>query len=355
MIGIIYIEQIELAPFAKKYTAVMDEENIPYEIVHWNRSGVKSENDDVNYTFSLPLDRYMSLLKKLIPFMKFRRFVKRIAKEKKYDKLIVLTTQTAVVLPDILHKYKGRYFFDYRDTSYEYLKPYRAFINRIILNSKYTAVSSPGFREYLTDKKELITAHNFQTAYYNQRTEKCEKRSEGPIIMGYIGHLREYEYLKKIVDGFGKDKRFEFHIHGLGDCVDDLREYVKQYDNVKVFGAYKEKDKMNIIDTLDMICYNYPKSFVNYPAVANKFYDGMIRKKPMFGNLDTFSGKLVSENGLGISLHENEENFTDKIYDYYRTFDENAFAANCEKFLSQAIADDKFYVEKIREFVGGQQ
>ncbi len=351
MIGIICIGQIELSPFVKKYTSVMDEENISYEIVHWNRSGVKRENDDVNHTFSLPLDRYKSLLKKLVPFVKFRGFVKRIVREKKYDKLIVLTTQTAVMIPDVLHKYRGRYFFDYRDASYEYIKPYSAFINRIVLNSAYTAVSSPGFRELLTDKKELILSHNFQIENYAKRVQNCEKRSGGPIVMGYIGHLREYEYLKRFADAFGEDKRFEFHIHGSGDCVEDLREYVKKYDNVKVFGAYDEKDKMDIIDTFDMICYNYPKSFVNYPAVANKFYDGLIRKKPMFGNLDTFSGRLVSENGLGISLHETEGDFTDKIYDYYREFDENVFAANCEGFLEKVIADDRTYMEKIREFV----
>ena len=354
VIGIIYAGQIELSPFVKKYTAVMNEENVPYEIVHWNRSGVKMPDDDSNYTFSEQVDRYGRLSGKIIPFFKFRHFAKRIIKSKKYDKLIILTTQTAVMLPDILYgKYKNKYFFDYRDTSYEYIKPYKKFVDSIIEKSQFTAISSPGFKEYLTDKKELTVAHNFQYDYYRDRAKKCIKNNSGKITLGYIGYLREYEYLIGFVEKFGNDERFDFHIHGSGDCLEKLKAFAEKYPNVRVFGAYNECDKMDIVDSFDMICYNYPHSFVNYPAVANKFYDGMIRKKPMFGNSETFSGMLIMQNGLGISLPENEENITDKIYEYYRTFNETEFEENCERVLKRVIDEDSYYTEKIREFVKG--
>ena len=154
-----------------------------------------------------------------------------------------------------------------------------------------------------------------------------------------------------MTEKFGADSRFEFHVHGSGDCVDRLSDYSKGFKNIKVFGAYDERDKMNIIDSFDMICYNYPYNFVNYPAVANKFYDGLIRKKPMFGNLNTYSGKLIDENCLGISLAENEEYITDKIYDYYKSFDEGEFSENCEAVLKKVIKEDRYYTEKIHEFV----
>lgn len=352
MIGIIYIGQIELSPFVKKYTAVMQSENVPYEIIHWNRSGTPMPDDETNHTFSEQLDRYGSLIGKILPFFRFRKFALNLIKEKKYEKLIILTTQTAVMLPDILRgRYKGKYFFDYRDTSYEYKRFYKHAVDSVILNSRFTCISSPGFREYLTNKKELIVAHNFQYDYYNNRALKCTKSRSDKITVGYIGYLREYEYLAKFADMFGADSRFEFHIHGSGDSEDKLRSHAVKYDNVRVFGAYDEADKMDIVDSFDIICYNYPCNFVNYPAVANKFYDGIIRKKPMFGNSDTFSGKLINKHGLGISLKENEENITDKLFRYYNSFDEAEFDLRCEDLLKQIIEEDKYYTDKIREFV----
>ena len=357
MIGIVIAAPLELSPFAKKYISILEQRQIPYEIIEWVRSD-GNNNDGARHTFFEHTKRYGALISKVMPFLHFRRFAKGIIRKQKYDKLIVLTTQTAVILFDVLlgRKYKNKYFFDYRDTSYEYIGFYRRFINRIILNSYATSISSYGFQKYLTDKKELIIAHNFQDKYYDERVRCCNDNGKNePIKMGYIGYLREYEYLKKFVDAFGSDNRFEFHIHGSGDCVEQLRSYAEKYENVTVYGAYKEDDKMQIVDSFDMICYNYPYSFVNYPAVANKFYDGMIRKKPMFANLDTFSGELVKKYGLGISLKENDSEIAQKIYDYYVNFKDSDFEKNCEEFLLRVISEDKIYIGKINEFLDSKE
>ena len=352
MIGIIMVGEIQLAPFSKKYISVLRERKIPYEIIHWNRYGTQYD-DDKNYrTYYERVKRYTSLFSKVSPYINFRRFVKKAVKEQKYDKLIVLTTQTAVILYDVLKKYKNKYFFDYRDTSYEYIKIYRHFINRIIENSFATCISSPGFKKYLTDKKELTVAHNFQDKYYEGRKLTCApRREDGKVILGYIGYLREFEYLKKLTDIFGSDTRFSFELHGGGDCEEELREYAAKYKNVLVCGEYKEEDKMDIVNSFDMICYNYPKSFVNYPAIANKFYDGMICKKPMFGNSRTFSGELIEKYGLGISLDEEDTDIANKVYDYYEKFDREEFQNKCEEFLSGVLEDDKKYIERINEFL----
>ena len=76
---------------------------------------------------------------------------------------------------------------------------------------------------------------------------KCEKRCSGKIIIGYIGYLREYDYLIELTEKFGADSRFEFHVHGSGDCVDRLSDYSKGFKNIKVFGAYDERDKMRCV------------------------------------------------------------------------------------------------------------
>lgn len=352
MIGIVCAAQIELSPFVKKYTDIFDRENVEYEIIHWDRSGEETKRPENVYTYTGTLSRYVSNFKKLLPFLGFSKFARKIIKARKYEKLVVLTTQTAVLIPlTILRKYKKRYFFDYRDTSYEYIGLYKKLVCKFADNAFAMCISSPGFKEYITTKTPMVIAHNFRTKNIASRSLEYKKRESGKIRLGYIGVLREYEYLKKIITQFGDDSRFEFAIHGSGDDVDRLKEFASQYNNIFVCGAYKESEKNDIVDSFDMICYNYPTSFVNYPALANKFYDGIIRKKPMFANSATFSGKLVCENGLGISLDENESDIADKIYDYYTSLDENKFLQNCEEYLSKVLEDEKKYTDTIEKIV----
>lgn len=348
MIGIVCAGQIELSPFVKKYTDVFDRKNIEYEIIHWDRSGCERPETDKMYTFVESVDRYAKNTSKFMPFMRFSCFAKKIIKRRKYEKLVILTTQTAVMLADLLlTSYRGKYFFDYRDASYEYIKPYSILINKLANSAFGMCISSPGFRECIKTKTPMVIAHNFQNKNYENRCLKCEKKNSGSLVMGYIGILREYEYLKKLMANFGNDDRFEFVIYGSGDDVERLREHSKKYENVRVMGEYKEEDKRDILTSFDIICYNYPYSFMNYPAVANKFYDGLIMKKPMFANSATFSGKLIIENGLGISLDEGCLDTADRIYEYYKNFDADEFSESCERFLDTVLEDEKKYVSAI--------
>lgn len=352
MIGIVCAGQIELSPFVKKYIKVFEQNNAEYEIIHWDRSGTKRNDSENYYTFDVRLNRYSSKFSKLIPFIKFSRYASRIITERRYSKLVILTSQTAILLlPMLLGKYKKRYFFDYRDTSYEYIKPYSMLINKIADNSIGMCVSSPGFKEYIKTSAPTVISHNFQDEHVSSRAIECKKKTDGKIVMGYIGVLREYEYIKKLISDFGNDKRFEFRIHGGGDDVERLRQYSLRFDNVYVAGAYDEKDKPRIMETFDMICYNYPTSFVNYPAVANKLYDGIIMKKPLFANSRTFSGKLVQTNGLGISIDQDDESITDKLYNYYSDMDVNVFSEKCEEFLEKVLEEEKEYLAAIKKMI----
>ena len=156
MVGIICVGQIELSPFAKKYISVFERQNVRYDIIHWDRRGGERNDADNVFTFREQLDRYASNFKKLLPFLRFSRFVNKLVREKKYDRLVILTTQTALLmLGTLFFKYKGRYFFDYRDTSYEYIKPYSYVINKIADRSMGMCISSPGFREYIKTNKNM--------------------------------------------------------------------------------------------------------------------------------------------------------------------------------------------------------
>lgn len=354
MVGIILYGPFELAPYSKKYMRILDDAGIRYDLIGWRREEqIRYTGSNVYMYEGKTAKRYSSPIRKIMPSVGFARYVKKIVNEKKYDMLIVLTTQTAIVLADLLlGKYRGRFIFDYRDKSYEYIKPYSMLVNAIVGASSETAISSPWFAEVLTDKKKYIKSHNLQTEYLSYRKECCTKKAAGEaLVAGYVGALRELEYHKRLIDAFGADKRFVLHTYGCGDDYEALAAYSARYDNTFVHGRYEEKDKYKIIGQFDIMCYNYPYSYVNDGAVANKYYDSLIMKKPMFVNAQTRLGSFIVENGLGVAVPDSCIGMTDMIYDWYESMDAKRFSDTCDKYLDEYIEENKTFERLTAEAV----
>ena len=352
MTGIILYGSFELAPYAKKYMNILDKANIPYDLIGWRREEEAQYLGENVYIYEgKAAKRFSSPFAKIMPAAGYRRYVKRLLKKKKYERLIILTTQTAIILCDILlTHYRGRYIFDYRDKSYEYIKPYSMLVNALILSSKETVISSEWFKNNLTGKKEYILSHNFQEVFLKYRKKECVKKEDGKkIIAGYIGALRSFEYHRHLIDCFKFDNRFEFHTYGCGDDVERLCEYSKNFDNIYVHGVYREQDKYSIIENFDIMCYNYPYSYVNDGAVANKYYDALIMKKPMFVNPKTLLGAFIEKENLGVGVDENSLEISGKIYDWYKNFNPENFSGKCDFLLDKYIAEDKLFYKKIKD------
>lgn len=286
--------------------------------------------------------------RKIVDFYKFSKYVRDIIKQKQYDKLVILTTMSAMILlPELLSKYKKRYIFDYRDASYEYRKVFKGILSRIIDNSYFTCISSRGFLKILPKGYNYVLVHNISDYETNEKKELVDKER---YTIGFIGGLRESEYMKKLIDIFGNDPRFDFVVHGGGENYQELDHYFKKYDNVLFTGFYNEKDKRKLYESVDIICYNYTESFNNNVALANKFYDALIERKPLLGNIKTYSGKLIQNNNLGISLELSDPRYKEKLYNYIKHFDYELFNEKCDIILNQVKLDNKLYVEKIEEF-----
>ncbi len=354
LVGIIYLGEISLCPFAKKYIDILDINGIKYEIIQWDRSGVRKEDNDSAHTFHCFRERYTNPVKKIISLLRFGRFALRIIKTKKYDKLVVLTTMTGILLyPILIKKYRNKYIFDYRDASYEYNKLFKSMVKRIAMNANFVCISSKGFLNILDKDIDYYITHNFKFSDLPLKNTSYTKKINEKINISYIGILRETQYLKKLVTAFGNNKKINFYIHGAGDNEAEFQSDCCKYNNVFYTGRYNEEEKIRFINQADILCYNYPCSFLNNNALANKFYDGIIFKRPMYANRDTFSGRLIEENNLGICLPDNETEIAEKIYEYYISFEAGKFCENAERILQEAIYEEELYMEKVREFFVG--
>lgn len=349
MIGIIFCNDLNMCPYIDKYLSVFDELNVDYEIIIWNRMGGERVFPDNFKVYNEQSDIYASKIKKIGAFYRFGRFLNRTIKGGKYDKLVVLTTLPGILCyKTLIKKYRKKFIFDFRDLGFEKNCIYRNLVKKICKASFFTCISSPGFREILGENNFVI-AHNFRYKDIENKVKTIQQPKER-INLLHIGITRGEDYNKRIADIFGNDERFQINIVGSGNDTETFLKYVQQFSNISVVGRYDNIDKQTYIKNADMLLYYYPCDFNCNRALANKYYDGLIYKKPLIGNIKTYSGKRLQEKGIGISLDLADSNFANKVYDYmsHLNYDEYLHAAEDE--FSNVLLEDKLYLARIEEF-----
>lgn len=350
MVGIVFCNELNTCPYIDKYLKILNQKEIPYEIIIWNRSGEKKQYPENFVVFNEKSDIFVPRWKKFGAFMRFRSFLKRTIKERHYDKLIMLSTVPAILCyKQLVKKYKGKYIFDFRDLSYERHGFFRKKVKNIAKRSFFTSLSSPGFAEKL-ELNKYVMAHNFR---YNDLDNAIEELSidTKPIQLLHIGITRGEEFNKRLADIFGNDNRFQVNIIGSGNDTETFKAYVKDIPNIQVKGTYNNEDKMKFICGASMLLYYYPGDYNCDSALANKYYDGMIYKKPLIGNINTYSGRRVEDKGLGISLDISDVNFADKVFTYITTLNKDSYLKAVKEEMIAVLEEDSVYLRRIEEFL----
>jgi hypothetical protein len=353
LIGIVFINDIGVCPYLAKYIDSIEKSGLDYHVITWDRDPAKGRTyPEQRYKIlKLHSEEYRHPVFKLKDFIKFKHFAGKLIKENKYEKLIILTSLSGIFLyRTLLSKYKQDFIFDYRDASYEFLPFYKKMLGRLIEASYFTCISSRGFLDILPPSDKYIMAHNFQYSDLKYKEQNCEISKKQPIQVNYIGFLRG-NYLLKMIDLFAKDKRFVLNFHGGGEILERAMKHAEGINNIKFTGEYRSGEKLGFIRQADLICYNYESSYNNDKALANKYYDSLIFKKPLLGNIKTYSGRLIAKSGLGISLDIDDPDYTQKVYNYYINLDCERFNENAEKILAKVLEEDSEYIGKIKDFL----
>lgn len=346
MIGVFSFLSLRYAQFVYKYTNILDEQTIPYELIIWNRDEVEKPNRANWIFYDYPLNSFQPFYKKMRGFLSFSMYMRKMIKDRKYDKIIILTTQTAIPLYDILlGKYKNKYIYDYRDVTFENVILYRILVNTLIRHSNFTAISSKGFIDNLKPSMKFVMSHNTR----DFKIRPITKTSSDRIRVVFWGMIRQLEYNKKICDLFSKDNRFELIYHGEGYRC-ELESYCNQnnYNNIKFTGPYKLDDigKFAIDTDLMLNCYENDKK--QKPAMTVKFYDALQYGLPMLVTKGSYMSELVIENGIGFAVDfENNDNL-EAVYQWIVSNRNVSDGVNA--VATQILADDAIFREKLIEF-----
>lgn len=342
--------KVKYMPYLNFYIDNIDMSKHEIDLLYWNRD---LQNENLSHLSNVTIDEFLcyqedetSKLFKIKSFLKYRKYIVKKLKKEEYDFIIILHSLTGLIIYDKLKKYKNSYILDYRDSTYEKFKIFRWMIGKLVKNSYVTFVSSDGFRKFLPQKSKnkIFTSHNllFDSLKHCYDKEKYGIKSN-KLRIGFWGFIREEQLNIEIIKKISIDNRLELHYYGREQQTAlNLKAYVKNKNIKNVFfhGEYRPEDRYKFILQTDIIHNIYCNNNAML-AMGNKYYDGVIFRIPQLCMKDSFMGKNITENGLGLEINPYVETFVEDILEYYSNIEIEVFNQKCDEVLNKILNETK--------------
>lgn len=343
-------------PYIKNYEEYLRKNGNEYDIILWDRSGDGDSHVPNSFVFEGRVGK--SRVGKIIPFLRWRRFAMRVMKEKKYDRVIVLTTLPAVLLADRLCRdFRGRYWLDIRDFTYENIPPYRSAVERLVRNADVTSISSAAFSTFLPSGEPTVLAHNITNTQAECPACALDK-DKACFSIGFVGGIRYEKQNKQLLRQLANDPKYRLYYIGKKHPGCDLEAFCREehIENVVFRSAYENSEKPQIYESLDLInCVYGCDRKVETLALPNKLYDCVLFKKPMLVSKHTYLSNIVEEYRLGLSVDAGSDNIARLLDEYLAAFDKNAFEDGCRRFIKKVKEENAAYFKVLEGFCSGRE
>lgn len=341
--------KVKYMPYSNFYLENIDKTKNEIHFLYWNRDLKEEDLDKFQgikfHEFKTYQEDDVAKLSKLKNFFRYKKFTAKLIKQEKFDFIIFMHSLPGVLIARILtREYRNRYIFDYRDSTYEKFLPFKKIIGKLVKYSYATFVSSDGFRKFLpeTESKKIYTSHNLLLDSLNHREDKENyKIKSDKIRISFWGFIRHEELNKEIIKKIAADSRFELHYYGREQQVaKNLKSYAQSLGAKNIFfhGEYKPEERYQFIRETDLI-HNIYYDNNTMLAMGNKYYDGVIFRIPQLCIKDSFMGERVEKSGVGIGLDPNQEDFTEDIFNYYKSLDQKTFKINCNREIGKILRE----------------
>lgn len=347
-IAIVGFHNLHLMQFLYKYTDILDSKGISYDVLYWNRdmdSSIKYKLFKGNkIAYNYKMSNYQPKWKKIKGFIGCMSFFCKVIRDKKYDHIILLTTQTALPLYLLSRTVrKSKFIFDYRDLTYEKNGICKRLIKRIIDRSQFTAISSIGFEQVLGESEKFVVSHNVS----NLKIEFLPKQQAENIRIVFWGMIRQPEWNKKICDVFGNISGVELIYCGEGH-IEELKAYSKKYKNVTFTGRYTTDQISSFAEKTDVLLNLYENDAQQKLAMTVKLYDGIRYGLPMLISKDSYMADIMKSNGF-VYITDLENFDLENFKKWYRALNLNRYPY--EKEYSQIKKDDQYFEKKLLDFM----
>lgn len=355
MIGIVFIGNLLYCPYLYKYIKLIEECKKQYEILYWDRQGL-NEAETVRNTvcYSKRVKLVQNPVRKSFEFLGYRKWVISKIQNRKYEKLILLSTLSAMILPSyIIRKYTNRFIFDIRDYSYEKNVFFKLMEKNRMKKSYFVTISSTGFLKFLPvfDRNRIVVTHNISQEI--PKSACFRKKLKGRINFVWLGAIRYFDKQVEIIKKLNEDGRFNVIFHGIGPQYEKLKAYVSEngFEHVAMTGRYNDREKAELLMEADIINNCYESNMETKYALSNKFYDAFVYHIPQLVEKDSYKEKILKRYKSGIAMNIDDKNLPDQLYDFYMDIAPEKFDSDCEKFLEKVKRDEIHWNGKVKEFV----
>ncbi len=361
MIGIIGFGNLRIIQYVDKYAIALDGEGIPYEVLYFDRN-----NEDERKNFRGPsiayrrnMNTYQRFWRKAGGFAGYAAFLYRTIRARKYDKLIVLTTPTAIILlPLLLTRYRKKFIYDYRDITYEEVVPYRWLVVRLMKASWKVMISSLGFLkklklEHPQSAIDFTVAHN--CVDMTPVPIESGGRGDDPVRIVFWGMVRQPEFNKALCLLFGNDRRFDLSFHGEG-YGEELRRFCEGngLTNVHITGRYDRERIPDFARRTDILHCIYENDEQMKHSLQVKIYDAVRFRLPLLMREGSYALSYVEKFGVAKAVRLTER-LPDEVYEWYKNLNSEALRRGHQALLDAIRRDEALFLSSLRDFAGAEE
>ena len=338
------------------YTSILKKYEVGYDIIYMDKYGEEEEVGAKNRY------RYVNIIKsnwpkwrKVLQYLKFRRYATRILTKNQYDFVIVWNDVAIFLFADYLaRKYKNKYCLNVRDYCSQHIKWVYNRFDKAIGNANFTTLSSEGYKKFLPSH-DYYVIHSLNPILFNSITPKRNTRKEGvPIRIGFIGYVRFFELNQSLLQLFKNDERFELHYYGTKASVLEKYAHSNGINNAVFYDTFPVQDTPKFLDKIDVINNLYGNDRIGLTtALSIKLYHGVYTRIPILVCPNTYMEDIVVKYSLGFVFTEISENYKNKFYDWYRKLNFEKFNSNCTAFLDMVNEQNAIFENKFKEIIAG--
>ncbi len=339
-IAIVSIADLRHMSMVSLYTQYFQKYDIEYDIICSNRYSsekvdyLETPSNEYGKVYKFPWiqSKNTSKYKKIIPLLKFRRFSKRIIKNKNYDFICVWNENTMMVIGDILLSMQNKYCVNIRDFDYPKMLILNQLRNLIFKKAAFNT------RVYIDktfdcDKYNTIPIVSRNLDIIKKcKYHDCLVDKTKPIRITYIGNIRNIEEDKKIIKAFGNDDRFVIQFFGTG--AEELEDFVlkNKYKNVVLKGIFNVEETAKYLDQSDVIHAYYGKKIYGWSIYA-PIKSGYATSLgiPLLVTPDTYLDRIVKKYGIGYTI-DSFEDLATHFYNWYYSLDIKMFLQGCQEY-----------------------
>lgn len=350
-VALILPGSIWYAPYVRIYTRILNEIEVEYSIISWNREG---DDKPEGFQYNVPCATgHGSAGWKA--YNGYINFIKKTIREQEFERIIVFGPQMTCMLSTyLLFHFRNRYMIDYRDLSIEQKPGFRQLFAVMLKHSCANVVSSPGFKCCLP-KRDYYLSHNFDV---NAVKEAIDAPVEGNFDISNgievltIGAIRDLKSNMEVVKALANKDGVKMSFVGKGGAADKIADYCRteSVKNVSFVGFYQKYEEAGYVKNTTFMNIFYPRIITHDTAMSNRFYNSLIYKKPMIVTSNTTQGDYVEKNRLGIALSDCR-NLNDALFCFIKTEDYNDYCTRCNNLLMEFLKDQEAFEAAIRTFV----